>query len=51
MRIVSRISPNLLNSQAVATMPELEKLFAVAPNTAAKTIRLFPQNSISLFTA
>jgi hypothetical protein len=50
MRIVSRISPNLLNSQAVATMPELEKLFAVAPNTAAKTIRLFPQNSISLFT-
>jgi hypothetical protein len=31
-------------------MRELEKLFAVAPNMAAKTIRLYPQNSISMFT-
>jgi hypothetical protein len=31
-------------------MRELEKLFAVAPNLAAKTIRLFPQHSISFLT-
>jgi hypothetical protein len=31
-------------------MKELEKLFAVAPNLAAKTIRLFPQHSISFLT-
>lgn len=50
MRVVSRISTNLLNSRYMATMPELEKLFNVAPNMAAKTIRLYPQNSLSLFT-
>lgn len=31
-------------------MKELEKLFTVAPNMAAKTIRLYSQNSISMFT-
>ncbi len=31
-------------------MRDLEKLFTVAPNMAAKTIRLFPQNSLSFFT-
>jgi hypothetical protein len=31
-------------------MKELEKLFAVAPNLAAKTIRLFPQHAISFLT-
>jgi hypothetical protein len=50
MRIVSRIDNNVLNSARTATMRDLEKLFAVAPNMAAKTIRLFPQNSVSLFT-
>lgn len=50
MRIVSRISNNLLNTRSTATMKELEKLFAVAPNLAAKTIRLFPQHSISFLT-
>lgn len=50
MRIVSRINNNVLNSRQTATMSELEKLFKVAPNMAAKTIRLFPQNSVSFFT-
>lgn len=50
MRVVSRINNNVLNSRQTATMRELEKLFAVAPNMAAKTIRLFPQNSVSFFT-
>jgi hypothetical protein len=50
MRVVSRISNNVLNSRQTATMRELEKLFQVAPNMAAKTIRLFPQNSVSFFT-
>jgi hypothetical protein len=50
MRIVSRIANNLLNSRNTATMRELEKLFAVAPNLAAKTIRLFPHHSISFLT-
>jgi hypothetical protein len=50
MRVISRINQNVLNSQRMATMKDLEKLFAVAPNMAAKTIRLFPQNSISMFT-
>jgi len=50
MRIVSRIANNLLHSRNTATMRELEKLFAVAPNLAAKTIRLFPQHSISFLT-
>lgn len=50
MRIVSRIANNLLNTRNTATMRELEKLFAVAPNLAAKTIRLFPQHSISFLT-
>src|SRR6478609_8721366 len=50
MRIVSRISNNLLNTRSTATMRELEKLFAVAPNLAAKTIRLFPQHAISFLT-
>lgn len=50
MRVVSRINNNVLNSSKTATMRELEKLFAVAPNLAAKTIRLFPQNSVSFFT-
>lgn len=50
MRIVSRIDNNVLNSARTATMRDLEKLFAVAPNMAAKTIRLFPQNSVSMFT-
>lgn len=50
MRIVSRIANNLLNSRSIATMKELEKLFNVSPNMAAKTIRLYPQNSLSMFT-
>lgn len=50
MRIISRISNNLLNTRSTATMRELEKLFAVAPNLAAKTIRLFPQHSVSFLT-
>lgn len=50
MRIVSRISNNLLNTRSTATMRELEKLFAIAPNLAAKTIRLFPQHSVSFLT-
>jgi hypothetical protein len=32
------------------TMRDLEKLFKVAPNLAAKTIRLYPHNSLSFFT-
>jgi hypothetical protein len=50
MRVISRINQNVLNSQRMATMRDLEKLFAVAPNMPAKTIRLFPQNSVSMFT-
>jgi hypothetical protein len=50
MRIVSRIDNNVLNSARTATMRDLEKLFTVAPNMAAKTIRLFPQNNLSFFT-
>lgn len=50
MRIVSRLSTNVLNSRAMATVPELSKLYAKAPNMAAKSIRLFPQNALSLFT-
>ena len=50
MRVISRINTNVLNSQRMATMRDLEKLFQVAPNMAAKTIRLWPQNSISMFT-
>lgn len=50
MRVISRIANNVLNSQRMATMRDLEKLFQVAPNMPAKTIRLFPQNSISMFT-
>lgn len=50
MRIVSRINNNLLNSRSTATMRELEKLFQMAPNLAAKTIRLFPQHAISFLT-
>lgn len=50
MRIVSRISNNVLNSAKTQTIRELSKLFAVAPNLASKTIRLYPQNSISFLT-
>ena len=50
MRIVSRINNNVLNSKAMATMVELAKVFNQAPNMAAKTIRLYPWNSISMFT-
>lgn len=50
MRIVSRINNNVLNSKAMATMVELSKVFNQAPNMAAKTIRLYPWNSISMFT-
>ena len=50
MRIVSRINNNVLNSKAMATMKELSKVFNQAPNMAAKTIRLYPWNSISMFT-
>ena len=50
MRIISRLNPNVLNSKAMATIPELQKTFNAAPNMAAKTIRLYPQNSISFFT-
>lgn len=50
MRIVSRINNNVLNSRTMATMKELNKVFDQAPNMAAKTIRLFPWNSISMFT-
>ena len=44
------MSNNLLNSRTAATMHSLEQLFKTAPNLAAKTIRLFPQNSISFLT-
>lgn len=50
MRIVSRINNNVLNSKAMATMTELAKVFNQAPNMAAKTIRLYPHNSLSMFT-
>lgn len=50
MRIVSRISNNLMNTRSTATMRELEKLFQIAPNLASKTIRLFPQHAISFLT-
>lgn len=50
MRVVSRIANDVLNSRNTMTVRELSKLFAVAPNMAAKTIRLFPQNSISMLT-
>jgi len=50
MRVVSRLTENTLNSRAMATLPELSKTFSQAPNMAAKTIRLFPQNALSLFT-
>jgi hypothetical protein len=50
MRVISRINANVLNTARTQTMRELEKLFTVAPNMAAKTIRLFPQNSVSFFT-
>lgn len=50
MRIVSRINDNVLQSRKTMTTRELEKLFKVAPNMAAKTIRLYPHNSISMFT-
>jgi hypothetical protein len=44
------MSTNVLNSKAMATLPELAKVFNQAPNMAAKTIRLFPHNAISFFT-
>lgn len=50
MRIISRVNANLLSSRNTATMRELEQLFKTAPNLAAKTIRLFPQHSISFLT-
>jgi hypothetical protein len=50
MRVVSRINNNVLNSAKTATLRELDKLFTQAPNMAAKTIRLYPQNSLSMFT-
>lgn len=50
MKIISRLNPNVLNSKAMATIPELSKTFTVAPNMAAKTIRLYPQNALSFFT-
>lgn len=50
MRVVSRINANVLNSAKTATLRELDKLFTQAPNMAAKTIRLYPQNSLSMFT-
>lgn len=50
MRIVSRIANDVLNSTKTMTVRELSKLFTVAPNMAAKTIRLFPQNTISMLT-
>ncbi len=50
MRVVSRISNDVLKSNKTMTIRELSKLFTVAPNLAAKTIRLFPQNSLSMLT-
>ena len=50
MKIVSRFNRNVLNSAKTATMQELSHLFEVAPNMAAKTIRLFPHYSVSFFT-
>jgi len=50
MKIVSRVNNNVLNSKAMATMKELSKVFNEAPNMAAKTIRLYPWNSLSMFT-
>lgn len=50
MRVVSRMNKDVLNSKAMATLPELAKVFNQAPNMAAKTIRLYPHNSLSFFT-
>ena len=50
MKIISRLSENVLNSRSIATMKELSHVFKVAPNAAAKTIRLYSHNSISMFT-
>lgn len=50
MRIVSKINANVLQSRTTKTTAELEHLFQVAPNMSAKTIRLYPQNSLSMFT-
>lgn len=50
MRIVSRINQDVLQSRDTQTTRELEKLFKVSPNLAAKTIRLYPHNSLSFFT-
>jgi len=50
MKVVSRINNNVLQSRKTQTTRDLEKLFKVAPNMAAKTIRLYPHNSLSFFT-
>lgn len=50
MRVISRFNSNIVNSAKTRTMRDLEQLFTVAPNMAAKTIRLFPQNALSFFT-
>jgi hypothetical protein len=41
---------NALNSRKTAMLQTLDQLFAKAPNMAAKTIRLFPHNSLSMLT-
>lgn len=50
MRIVSRSNSNVLNSRKTATARDLDTMFNSAPNLAAKTIRLFPQYSLSMLT-
>lgn len=41
---------NALNSRKTVMLQTLDQLFAKAPNMAAKTVRLFPHNSVSMLT-
>jgi hypothetical protein len=50
MRIVSKINSDVLQSRTTKTTADLEHLFQTVPNMPAKTIRLYPQNSLSMFT-
>lgn len=50
MRVIARVNKNLLNSRKTAMLQSLDQLFQKAPNMAAKTIRLFPHNSLSMLT-
>lgn len=50
MRIVTRLNDNAVNTRKTQTHNDLIRMFTPAPNMAAKTIRLFPQYSISMLT-